>query len=123
MEYFGSAVLLAVISSFLLVLADSPKIIGPSLFPFTTTSVVPILMMSPSVVLLEAIDICPLPDWSAFAAEWFGSLVGHVPGDRIERHSIGLVLEVSTCQKWMIGVPPQEGYCGILNGYGGIPHI
>jgi hypothetical protein len=32
MEYFGSAVLLAVVSSFLLALADSPKIIGPSLF-------------------------------------------------------------------------------------------
>jgi hypothetical protein len=32
MEYFGSAVLMAVVSSFLVVLADSPKIIGPSLF-------------------------------------------------------------------------------------------
>jgi hypothetical protein len=32
-----------------------------------------------------------------------------VPGDRIERHSIGLVLEVPTCQKWMIGVPPKRG--------------
>jgi hypothetical protein len=29
MEYFGSAVLLAVVSSFLLVWADSPKISGP----------------------------------------------------------------------------------------------
>jgi hypothetical protein len=46
MEYFGSAILMAAISSFLVVLADSPKIIGPSLFSYTTTSVVPILMMS-----------------------------------------------------------------------------
>jgi hypothetical protein len=59
MEYFGSVVLLAVVSSFLLMLVDSPKIIGPLLFPFMMTSVVPILMMSPSVILLEAIDICP----------------------------------------------------------------
>jgi hypothetical protein len=84
MEYFGSAVLLAVVSSFLLVLADSPKIIGPSLFLFTTTSFVPILMTSPSIVLLEVVDICPLPDWSAFAAEWSDNLAGSVPSDRIE---------------------------------------
>jgi hypothetical protein len=71
------------------------------------TSVVPILTMSPSVVLLEAIDICPLLDWSVFATEWFDNLVGPVPGDRIEGHSIGLVREVPTCQKWMIGVPPS----------------
>jgi hypothetical protein len=53
LEYFGSVVLLTVVSSFLLVLADSPKIIGPS------TSVVPILMTSPFVVLLEVVAICP----------------------------------------------------------------
>jgi hypothetical protein len=81
MEYFGSAVLLVVVSTFLLVLADSPKIIGPSLFLFTTTSDVRILMTSPSVVLLEGVDICPLLDWSAFAAEWSGNLVGPMPGD------------------------------------------
>jgi hypothetical protein len=62
MEYFGSTILLTVISSFLLVLADSPKIIGPSLFSCATTFVVPILMMSPFVVLLEAVAICSLPD-------------------------------------------------------------
>jgi ABC-type methionine transport system permease subunit len=62
MEYFGLAVLLTVVSSFLLVLDDSPKIIGPSLFSCMTTSVVPILMTSPFVVLLEAIAIYPLPD-------------------------------------------------------------
>jgi hypothetical protein len=62
MEYFGSAVLLTVVSSFLFVLADSPKIIGPSLFCCTITSVVPILMMSPFIILLEAVVICPLPD-------------------------------------------------------------
>jgi hypothetical protein len=53
MEYFGLVVLLTVVSSFLLVLADSPKIIGPSLFSCTTTFDVPILMTSPFVVLLE----------------------------------------------------------------------
>jgi hypothetical protein len=111
MEYFGSAVLLTVISSFLLELADSPKIIGPSLFLFTTTSDVPILMLSPSVVLLEAVDICPRPDWSAFAAEWSGNLAGGAKkcGDRIEGHSIGLIREVPTCQKRVIGVLPKWG--------------
>jgi hypothetical protein len=69
MEYLGSAVLLAVVCSSLLVLVDLPKIIDPSLFPCMTTSIVPILMMSPIVVLLAAVDICPLSDWSAFAAE------------------------------------------------------
>jgi hypothetical protein len=69
MEYFGSAVLLADVSSSLPVLTDLPKIIGPSLFPCMTTSGVPILMMSPFVVLLVAVDICPLSDWSAFATE------------------------------------------------------
>jgi hypothetical protein len=59
-EYFGSAILMAVVYSFLFVLANSPKIIGPSLFSYTTTSVVPILMMSPFVVLLEVVAICPL---------------------------------------------------------------
>jgi hypothetical protein len=52
MEYFGSVVLLIVVSSFLLVLADSP-IIGPS------TSVVPILMTPPFIILLEAVAVCP----------------------------------------------------------------
>jgi hypothetical protein len=32
-----------------------------------------------------------------------------VPGDRIEGHSIGLALEVSTCQIHMFGVPPKRG--------------
>jgi hypothetical protein len=62
MEYFGSAVLLTDVSSFLRVLADSPKIIGPSLFSCMTTSSVPILITSPFVVLLEAVAICPLLD-------------------------------------------------------------
>jgi hypothetical protein len=52
LEYFGSVVLLTVVSSFLLVLANSP-IIGPS------TSVVPILMTSPFIVLLEVVPVCP----------------------------------------------------------------
>jgi hypothetical protein len=69
MEYFGSAILTADISSFLFVLADSPKIIDPSLFSCMMTSVVPILMMFFFVVLSVVVGICPLPDWSAFAAE------------------------------------------------------
>jgi hypothetical protein len=68
MEYFGSAILMAVVPSFLFVLADSPKIIGPSLFSCMMTSNVPILM-SFFVVLTVAVGICPLPDWSAFATE------------------------------------------------------
>jgi hypothetical protein len=59
MEYFGSAVLLTVVPPFLFVLADSPKIIDPSLFCCTTTSDVPILMMSPFFVLLEVVAVCP----------------------------------------------------------------
>jgi ABC-type methionine transport system permease subunit len=62
MVYFGSAVLLTTVSSFLLVLVDSPKIIAHSLFSCMTTSSVPILMTIPFVVLLEAVAICPLPD-------------------------------------------------------------
>jgi hypothetical protein len=46
MEYFGSAVLMVAISSFLVVLANSPKTIGPLLSFCMTTSAVPILMMS-----------------------------------------------------------------------------
>jgi hypothetical protein len=77
-------------------LADLPKIIGPSLFSCMTTFVVPLLMMSPFVALVVAAGICPLPDWSTFVAEWSDNLAGPVPGDRIEGHSIGLVLEVPT---------------------------
>jgi hypothetical protein len=81
MEYFGSATLLAVMSSFSTVLDDLQKIIGPSLFSCMTTSVVPILMTSPFVVLLEVVDICPLPGQSAFRAEWFGNFARPMPGD------------------------------------------
>jgi hypothetical protein len=59
MEYFGSVVLMVVVSSFLVVLANSPKIIGPSLFSCMMTSAVPILMMSFFVVLLVVAGICP----------------------------------------------------------------
>jgi hypothetical protein len=69
MEYFGSAILEAAVSSVLFVLADSPKIIGPSLSFCMTTSVVPILMMSFFVVLQLLQAYAPLPDWSAFEAE------------------------------------------------------
>jgi hypothetical protein len=96
MEYFGSAILMAVVSPSLLVLADLPKIIDPSLFPCITTSIVPILMMSLFIVLLVAVGICSLPGWSAFVAEWSSNLAGLVPGDWIEWRSIGLVLQVPT---------------------------
>jgi hypothetical protein len=59
MEFFGSAVLMAAVSSFLVVLADSPKIIGPSLFSCMMTSAVSILMMSFFGVLSVAAGICP----------------------------------------------------------------
>jgi hypothetical protein len=62
MEYFGSAVLLTAVSYFLFVLADSPKILDPSLFCCTMTSVVPILMMSSFIILLEVVAMRPLPD-------------------------------------------------------------
>jgi hypothetical protein len=59
MEYFGSAILMVAVSSILFVLADSPKIIGPSLSFCMTTSDVPILIMSFFVVLSVAVGICP----------------------------------------------------------------
>jgi hypothetical protein len=59
MEYFGSTTLLTTVSSVLFVLADSPKIIGPSL-SCMMTSAVPILMISFFVVLSVAAGICPL---------------------------------------------------------------
>jgi hypothetical protein len=59
MEYFGSAVLMVVVSSFMVVLADSPKITGPLLFSCMTISAVPILMTSFFVVLSVAVGICP----------------------------------------------------------------
>jgi hypothetical protein len=62
MDYFESVVLLAAVSSFLFVLADLPKIIGPSLFCCTMTSVVPISVTSHFIVLLEAVAIYPLLD-------------------------------------------------------------
>jgi hypothetical protein len=60
---------MAAVSSFLVVLVDSPKIIGPSLFSCMTTSAVPILMMSFFVVLSIVVGICPLLHWSAFVIE------------------------------------------------------
>jgi hypothetical protein len=69
MEYFGSAILMAAVSSVLFVLVDSPKIIGPSLSFCMTTSDVPILIMSflSFFQLLQA--YAPLPNWSVFEAE------------------------------------------------------
>jgi hypothetical protein len=58
MEYFGSAVLMVIVSSFLVVLADSPKIIDPLLSSCMTTSAIPILTMSFFVVLSVAAGIC-----------------------------------------------------------------
>jgi hypothetical protein len=109
MENFGSAVLMVAVSSFLVVLADSPKIIGPLLSSCMTTSAVPILMTSFFIVLSVAAGICPLPGWSAFEAKYSDTVVGPVPDDRIERRSIGLVLEVPTYQIQMFGVPPKQG--------------
>jgi hypothetical protein len=98
------------VSSFSHVLADLPKIIDPSLVSSMTTFVVSILMMSPFVVLLEVVDICPLPDLSTFVDEWSSNLVGPVLGNRIEGISIGLVLEVPTYQiKTDVWVAPKQG--------------
>jgi hypothetical protein len=55
MEYFGLDVLLVVPMSLSSVLADSPKIIDPLLFPCMMTSIVPILITSLLVVLLESV--------------------------------------------------------------------
>jgi hypothetical protein len=109
MKYFGSAILLADMSSSSPISTDLPKIIGPSLFPCMTTSVVLILMMSLLSSSWRLQVYAPLPDWSAFAAEWPDNLAGPGPGhgDRIEGHSIGLVLEVPTYQIQMFEMPPS----------------
>lgn len=53
MEYFGSYVFLVAPMSFSsFVLVDLPKIIGPSFLSCMTTSIMPILMTSPFVILL-----------------------------------------------------------------------
>jgi hypothetical protein len=62
MEYFRLDMLLVSHVSFSSsVLADLPKITGPSLLPYITTSDVPILMIFPFVILLalvgELVDV------------------------------------------------------------------
>jgi hypothetical protein len=73
MEYFRSTAFLVAPMYFLSsVLADLPKLIGPSLFPCMTTSVVHILMMSLFVVILLRVDIfClwPPAGYLAFVAK------------------------------------------------------
>jgi hypothetical protein len=108
MEYFGSAVLMAAMYPFL-VLADLPTNHWPFIISCMTIFAIPILMISLFVVLLVAVGICPLIDWSAFAVEWSGNLAGTMPADWIEGRSIGLVREVPTSQKQMIGVLPKRG--------------
>jgi hypothetical protein len=123
MEYFGSAVLMVAVYSFLVVLADSPKIIGPSLSFCITISAVPILIMS-------------------FFCRSF-SCRRHMPPCRIGRPwrpssptillGLCLVTGLSGAQSvlywWRQPIKnrclgcPQAGYCGIPNGYGGMPHI
>jgi hypothetical protein len=66
--------------------------------------------MSLFVALLVHVDLsslCPLPNWSTFAAELSGNLAIPAPGDRIGVHSIGLALEVPTYQIQKFGVPPS----------------
>jgi hypothetical protein len=63
-----------------------------------TTYVVSILMMSSYVILLAIVDICPRARLVGLCGRVVGNLVGPVTDDRIEGHSIGLVLEVPTCQ-------------------------
>jgi hypothetical protein len=57
MEYFGSVALLVVVSS--PVLADLPKIIGPSLFPCMMTFVVPIFDDVPFCLPLNSCRYMP----------------------------------------------------------------
>ena len=71
------------------------------------TSVVPILMMSLFVVLLAALDICPLPDWSVFEAEYSSNLAGTVLDVQIGEDPIGRVLVVLAFQAQMFVVSPK----------------
>jgi hypothetical protein len=70
MEYFGSTILVvALVSSSLSILVDLPKIIGPSLFPYMTTSVVPILSFCRSFGACRTFLSMPMSEWLAFVAE------------------------------------------------------
>lgn len=113
MEYFGSGNLsVATLSFSSFVLADSPKIIEPSLLLFMMTHVVPILMTSLVVVIfalvaiiVEVFSLCPLLDWSTFVDEESGILVVIVPADQIEERPTGFAPVVLICQIQMSGVP------------------
>jgi hypothetical protein len=123
MKYFGSTVLMVAVSSFLVVLADSPKTLGTSLSFCMMTSVVPILMMSFFVVLSVAAGICPP---CRIGRPWRPSSPAILLG-------LCLVTELSGAQSvlywWCQPVEyrclgcPQVGYCGFPNEYGGMPHI
>jgi hypothetical protein len=61
MEYFRlTALLVALVSFSSFILADLPKNMGPSLFPYMTIYVVPILLISPHVILSTFVDIFSL---------------------------------------------------------------
>jgi hypothetical protein len=115
MEYFGSAVLLVAPMSFPHFLADLPKIIDPSLLPCMKTSVVPILMASPVVVLLTLVativdifSLRPLP-----GGQVFDNLAKSMFDDKIKEDSISFVLVMLIYQTQKFGLPLQAGYCGI----------
>jgi hypothetical protein len=119
MEYLWLIVSLVLTLLFpLLFLVDSPKVIGPSLLPLMMTSVVTILMMSPTVVFFPSLELkansidvrvfslCPPTRLVAFMVEYSGNLTGVVCADQIEGDSIGLAPMVLTCQTQMFVVPP-----------------
>jgi hypothetical protein len=74
------------------------------------THVVPILIMSPAIVLFPSLEhgansidvgvfsLCPLPDWLAFGAGYSGNLAKIVPDDQIGEDPIGHVLVVPAYQ-------------------------
>jgi hypothetical protein len=123
MKYFGSAIFMPAVSSVLFVLADSPKNHRPFTF-----------------FLYDDIR-CTYFNYVLFCHSF--SCCRHMPPCRIGRSlrssssaillGLCLVTGLSGAQSvlywWCQPIEyrclgcPQEGYCGIPNGYGGMPHI
>jgi hypothetical protein len=108
MEYFGSAILMAVVSSVLFVLADSPKIIGPSLSSCMTTPAVPILMISFFVVLSVA-GICPCRIGRPLRSSSLAILLGLCLVTKLSGPQSVLYWRCQPIEYGCLGVPPKRG--------------
>jgi hypothetical protein len=121
-EYFGLVVLMADVSSFLVVLADSPKIIGPLLFSCMMTSAVPILMMSFLLFFRSLQVYAPCRIGRPLRPSSPAILLGLCLVTGLSGAQSVLYWRCQPVEYRCLGCP-QAGYCGIPNGYGGMHHI